>query len=364
MKDAMKNGWDGGTWIVGDPVPKISIKHSKIHSTAADSTDTKVQRGGCIFIAGDAKLDIVETEFEKCYAIKEGGAIYTTASEKTSIQNSTFTSCESGNGGVIFATPWEKKPEYPNLGDLTILDSTFTSNKATGGLAGNGGSVIYMDPKPADSQKPYAQRISTTGQTPEGLLKSQGAGKMIKIRGSSFVANGAVSGWGGVFYLGGSTAVDIDTSTFKKNTAKQAGGVFQLEDAVTLIVRSSTFEDNDGGLTGGVINAVDLTGGALHPHQREPGIPIIDAQKNSNFFGTNTDGSASNDMAVSWVMANSILKGNKAKKGNVLYVGNADSSQVYRSKGSFVNMLEVQREAEYFKYAKDAAVNKFSDDTA
>ena len=134
MKDAMKNGWDGGTWIVGDPVPKISIKHSKIHSTATDSTDTKVQRGGCIFIAGDAKLDIVETEFEKCYAIKEGGAIYTTASEKTSIKNSTFTSCESGTGGVIFATPWEKKPEYPNLGDVTILDSTFTSNKATGEL--------------------------------------------------------------------------------------------------------------------------------------------------------------------------------------------------------------------------------------
>ena len=134
MKDAMKNGWDGGTWIVGDPVPQISIKHSKIHSTGTDSADTKVQRGGCIFIAGDAKLDIVETEFEKCHAIEEGGAIYTTASEKTSIQNSTFTSCESGNGGVIFATPWEKKPEYPNLGDLTILDSTFTSNKATGEL--------------------------------------------------------------------------------------------------------------------------------------------------------------------------------------------------------------------------------------
>ena len=208
---------------------------------------------------------------------------------------------------------------YTPLLSLSLSVCLFYFSAATvGGLAGNGGSVIYMDPKPADSQKPYAQRISTTGQTPEGLLKSQGAGKMIKIRGSSFVANDAASGWGGVFYLGGSTAVDIDTSSFKTSKAKQAGGVFYLKDAVTLIVRSSTFEDNDGGLTGGVINAVDLTGGALHPHQREPGIPIIDAQKNSNFFGTNTDGSASNDMAVSWVMANSILKGNKAKKGNVL----------------------------------------------
>ena len=82
--------------------------------------------GGAIHIEGSAQYTIEDCIFENNWADDRGGAIYNGADKPLSIINSQFNNNEADDidGGAIYS-----------VGDLNIIGSTFTSNKAVFGGA-------------------------------------------------------------------------------------------------------------------------------------------------------------------------------------------------------------------------------------
>ena len=87
--------------------------------------------GGAIYSKG--YMTIYNSNFEKCVALFNGGAIWAGNSSNTSIWSSTFTSNSAGgDGGAIFSD-----------GSLFLKENYFTSNKATTDSGVGGTATVH-----------------------------------------------------------------------------------------------------------------------------------------------------------------------------------------------------------------------------
>ena len=141
-----------------------------------------------------------------------------------SVEGINFHDGEAYNGGAIYVAN-----DYVALvlrgGSLTVLDSNFTSNEASGADYGSGGAI-------------YA----------EGSLT---------VNNSSFEDSTAVLNGGAIYVHGGDYANDetnIVDSEFIDNQADARGGAISIYDS-PMTVTNSLFEGNDSGFMGGAIHA-------------------------------------------------------------------------------------------------------------
>ena len=225
--------------------------------------------GGAIFIR-DGKLHIWNTIFKNNEGAFEGpdvagGAIYSMGSLGTTVVGSSFLSNRASNGGAIGAL----------FGDLSIYNSEFSSNHATGnganyissschvgngesGNGGNGGAVVI------DGAENYAVNVcgstftsnaAGTGALGGALFRTpDGAAQTTTIDRSAFTSNTAPKG--GALYFHNSNLV-MKASTLSSNTAvNEGGGLFA--DSTTLTFTNDTLADNI--VTKGLGGAIFLSG--------------------------------------------------------------------------------------------------------
>jgi hypothetical protein len=211
-----------------ETTPRLTVQRLTFrdgHSPAMG--DDTAQGGGAIYRDGGS-LTVIDSVFLDNHAPMTGqdvagGAIYGFGGGETVISGCTFTNNSGSDGGAVGSLN----------GDLTIVNSTFTGNAATGtgGNPGNGGcgGAIYMDGT--------HERASLCGVT---------------IRGNTAGAIG-----GGVFRVSndhtGSFAMDrttVDMNTVTDATGGNAGGLY-LE-GLALTIENSTISRNAGAYCGGL----------------------------------------------------------------------------------------------------------------
>ena len=232
------------------------------------SSGTNTDGGGGAIYVRDGILHVWNTTFKNNEGATlgpdvAGGAIYTLGSLGTTIVGSTFQSNRASNGGAVGAL-W---------GDLSIYNSQFSSNQATGngansvntnsckvkggqiGSGGNGGAVVI------DGGEPYAVTVcgSTFTSNAAGANAFGGAifrtpdGAMQKttIDRSTLAGNNAPKG--GALYFHNSNLI-ITASTLSGNTAATSGGGLYA-DGSSLAFTNDTFANNiaDKGLGGAII---------------------------------------------------------------------------------------------------------------
>jgi hypothetical protein len=249
----------------------ITLQNGAAHGTAIAaaappcSQGTELDGGGGAVYMRDGKLRVWNTLFKNNEGAATGpdvagGAIYVLGSLGTAIVGSTFESNRASNGGAIGAL----------FGDLSIYNSEFSSNQATGneansikstchvnggesGNGGNGGAVVI------DGSENYAVNVcgSTFASNAAGIgalggaifRTPDGVSQTTTIDRSAFVGNTAPSG--GALYFHNSNLV-VKASTFSGNKANGGGAVFA--DGTMLNFTNDTFVDNvaEKGLGGAI----------------------------------------------------------------------------------------------------------------
>jgi len=161
-----------------------------------------------------------------------GGAIFNNGT--LTVNNCTFIDNAAQDGGAIYnggtltytSVTLNSITVAENGGTLTVINSTFTNNTATG----NGGAIYN------------GGTINVTSSTLTSVTITQNGGSL-DITGSTFTGNTALNG--GAIYNGGTINME-GSSTFTSVTITKNGG--------TLNVSNSTFTDNTATTNGGAIN--------------------------------------------------------------------------------------------------------------
>lgn len=229
-------------------IENITLQNGAARGTAIPpapppcSSGTQTDGGGGAIYLRDGILHVWNTTFKNNEGATlgpdvGGGAIYTLGSLGTTIVGSTFQSNRASNGGAI-GSLW---------GDLSIYNSQFSSNAATGngansintasckvnkgqvGDGGNGGAVAI------DGGEPYA----------------------VTICGSSFTDNaGGAGAFGGAIFRtpdGAMQKTTIDRTTLAGNTAPEGGALYFQNS--NLIITASTVSGNTAAAAGGGLYA-------------------------------------------------------------------------------------------------------------
>jgi predicted outer membrane repeat protein len=143
------------------------------------------------------------------------------------IQNLTLTNGYSiTNGGAI-----------NNQGNLTLTNSTFTNNTASGNIWDDGGGAIYSAGNLNVNNSTFTNNTGDIG----GAINN--FGDICSVNSSIFTNN--TGGSGGAIY--NKVYLTVTNSIFTNNTAAYGGAIFKMG---TLNVNSSTFKDNSATLGG------------------------------------------------------------------------------------------------------------------
>ena len=248
-----------------------------------------------------------------------GGAIYNIGtmniSEATFSQNK---ATGSGYGGAIFNSK----------GILTVNNSTFSDNEATWDGAAISSATSYIKGKTLDETRAYWQSVNgfdaankliiNNSTFDNNKVASYSGGAMgiysdATITNSTFTNNNAggndpsttVDG-GGAIYVGGWGRVDIDGTTFEKNSSNIGGAIATTHAGLAgdeyVTVKNSTFTGNTATKKGGAIangfktfnienstftnNVSNETGGAIHNIADR----TINLSGNNTFAGNMADG--------------------------------------------------------------------------
>jgi fibronectin type 3 domain-containing protein len=220
------------------------------------SQGTQIDGGGAAIYVRDGILHVWNTVFKNNVGAAVGpdvggGAIYTNGSLGTTIVGSTFQSNQAANGGAIGSL----------FGDLSIYNSQFSSNQATGngantingactvngGESGNGGNggAVYMDGGEVYSVmvcgSTFTSNTGGAGALGGAIFRAaDSAIQTTTIDRSSLTGNTAPSG--GALYFHNANLV-ITASTLSGNTAAGNGGAV-FSDSSTLAFTNDTFADN------------------------------------------------------------------------------------------------------------------------
>lgn len=217
------------------PTPRVTVQKLNFvdgHTTDVPATSDTKHGGAAIYRLGGT-LTVIDSKFVGNIGPGDGqdvagGAIYSVGGATTTIVGSSFAGNKCSNGGAL-----------GNLGmsGLTIANTTFTENAATGqnanpGNGGNGGAISFDGPAQSASQG--------------------GSDINVSICGVTFSKNSAgVKAFGGAIFRTVDTVpsiakktsnVTIDRSTFDANESGSAGALYMHQ--VDLTITASTFSNN------------------------------------------------------------------------------------------------------------------------
>ena len=237
------------------PTPRLTVQRLAFTggSAPAGGEDT-AQGGGAIYRDGGS-LTVIDCTFEGNRAPSPGqdiagGAIYGFGGGEIVVAGSQFIDNQASDGGAIGSLN----------GDLTVINSRFEGNAATGsgGNPGDGGAggAIYMDgADEATSLCGVSIRNSTAGAIGGGFFRvsneDNGTFAMDRsdVDGNRVTADG--EGNAGGLYLQG-LALTITASTISRNQAFYNGGIWINESQVdmqnTTIAENQATGSNGGGV--------------------------------------------------------------------------------------------------------------------
>ncbi len=215
----LQNGAASGTPIPAAPAPC--------------SQGTKNDGGGAAIYIRDGILRVWNTTFKNNEGATlgpdvGGGAIYSLGSLGTTIVGSTFQSNRAANGGAIGAL----------FGDLSIYNSQFSSNQATGNPRGG---ALYF----------HNSNLVMTASTLSGNTASGGGGGLfadsstLMFTNDTFVNNIAQHGLGGGIMLSGNGGT-LQNVTFSGNQSTGGSGFFAaaIAGGTSLSISNTLFSEN------------------------------------------------------------------------------------------------------------------------
>ncbi len=237
------------------PTPRLVVQRLRFRNgqgpTGGDDT---AQGGGAIYRDGGS-LTVIDSEFEDNHAPSPGqdiagGAIYAFGGGDTLISGCTFTGNSASDGGAIGSLN----------GDLTVINSEFIGNAATGtgGNPGDGGAggAIYQDGRDeVTSLCGVVIADNTAGAIGGGVFRvsndDSGSFAMEQSTVDGNTVTAADSGNAGGLYLQGLT-LEIENSTISRNQAFYNGGIWintcQVQMTNTTIAENIAAGSNGGGI--------------------------------------------------------------------------------------------------------------------
>ena len=230
----------------------LTIVNSRLYS------NTSSHDGGGITMeegANNASLSITNSIFISNTAeIEEGGAINLDSMTNTiTIVGSDFigNSADEEGGALHFAE---------NFYTISIDDSLFQNNRTTDDDDNDGGGAINLEGITVTMDIVNSRFISNTSASEGGALRTDGdGGKVVTIRGSTFIGNTALDdeGGGALSIDDDSTTVEIYGSRFYSNTTAggaDGGAIAAYSDAANLQIHDSGFQGNISDDNGGAIS--------------------------------------------------------------------------------------------------------------
>ena len=258
--------------------PRLTVQRLAFKRGLGPPTGDDTARGGGAIYRNGGSLTVIDSQFDDNHAGMTGqdlagGAIYGFGGGDTIVSGSTFTNNSASDGGAIGSLN----------GDLTIVNSTFATNAATGtdGNPGNGGcgGALYMDGgKEATSLCGVKITTNTAGAVGGGFFRVSndhtGTFAMDRSTVDGNTVTPTTSGNAGGLYLEG-LALDITSSTISNNQAFNNGGMWINTDTVTMtnvtIADNTATGTNGGGLwlghtpTGTVLNCTIANNHSIAP---------------------------------------------------------------------------------------------------
>ncbi|QDV53622.1 choice-of-anchor Q domain-containing protein [Gimesia fumaroli] len=191
----------------------VIVSDSTFYQNQAMTEDAPASGGGGISVRYGA-ISVTNSRFEQNTAVENGGAIYHDSSGTLVVSESTFLQNSAQSGGGIY-----------NLSSLlSVIDSEFTENEASGDSESTGGGIYAM------------------------------SGEII-VQGSDFSDNSAQSYGGGVGIY--RTKITVERSTFSQNSAGLSGGGLSIRgdsnNYARVTIAESTFVENSSGVAGGAV---------------------------------------------------------------------------------------------------------------
>jgi len=264
-----------------------------VTSTKTISADTTIDGGSLITISGGNSVGVFSVN---------GGVNFT-------VQNLTIANGNSEGGGGI----------YSDGGTLTVTNSIFTGNSATGATATNscGGAIDNEGNSLTVTNSTFSGNSATAGiyNAYGGGICSGGwnGGSMLTVTNSTFSGNSATAGiynayGGGIFSYG---ALTVTNSTFSDNSAVGGasggtGGGGIISNGSTLTVTNSTFSGNSAGYPG--------IGGGIYIYGDQAATVT-----NSTFSGNSAAGGAGISSYGPLTVTNSTFSGNSAGYGGGIF---------------------------------------------
>ena len=235
--------------------PRLTVQRLSFRDgNSPDDGDDTAVGGGAIYRDGGS-LTVIDCDFRDNHAPATGqdvagGAIYGFGGGETVISGSTFVGNSASDGGAVGSLN----------GDLTIVNSVFEDNAATGtdGNPGNGGcgGALYMDG--GDEATLLCGVVidgNTAGAIGGGVFRVSNSDDGTFTMAESVVNDNRVTpsddGNAGGLYLQG-LALTISASTISRNQAFYGGGIWISEREASLtnvtIAENVAFGSNGGGM--------------------------------------------------------------------------------------------------------------------
>jgi len=235
--------------------PRLTVQRMSFVDGKSPAVGEDTAQGGGAIYADGGSLTVIDSKFESNHGPATGqdvagGAIYGFGGGETVISGSAFTNNSCSDGGAVGSLNR----------DLTILNSVFTGNSATGvdGNPGNGGAggALYMDGgNEATSLCGVTVKDNTAGAIGGGVFRvsnsDDGSFAMDRstIDGNKVTASG--EGNAGGLYLQG-LALTITATTISNNQAHYNGGIWinecQVDMTNTTIAENTATGSNGGGV--------------------------------------------------------------------------------------------------------------------
>ena len=383
----------GAVSLGGTILENNALLGGGVYALAGNVTISYLVEGNTATLGGGAYLDnenvalSIEGSTFKSNTAENGGAIYS-INRDFDITNASFVSNSATNGGAI----------YLESCYATISDCSFLSNSAT-----NGGAIYLKGVEASiDSSEANANEakenggficaLDSTTQTSNNTFSKNEAGLgIVYVSGGEYtsVKDSFEYGYaseGGAIY-GTLTSVYVDSSTFTGNDADLNGGAIALYlasgylsgatfnlnscanegGAISLVdsqikAYSCTFNSNESVINGGAIslsgksnaelylsqmigNETGRNGGAVYVDGSNASIKLQDCELSSNMANGN-GGAIYLCKKATGYLYEIIASSNKADKGGVAYISDADTSLTINgitassntaTNGSFVN---------------------------